>query len=450
MRILIVGAGKVGYNMAQILSVEDHDVFLVEEDEERARQVDESLDVSVIHGSGSSIAVLEKAMVRNADLILAVTQYDELNMVSCMLARRFGVKKAVARVRNTEYLESDFLSGLMGIDLLINPEQVTAQEIAKIVRFPESNSVEFYAEGRVQLNQITIPADSPVCDKMLMELDNSVPYNILSIARQRRLIVPRGKDQILAGDRVALMAKASDMMDAERLLGVEHRRADSVTILGGGRTGFYLAQMLEKVKPPLDIKIIEHKMGRARDIAERLDHSLVICGDAGNYDLLEEENIGSSDICVSVTSDDRINMLCALIARNLGVSKTIAQIKRLDVMPLVEQIGIDTVLSPRSLAAGAILKYIRRGDIVSVTMLNDERAELLELIVQQGSEADGKTLQKLKFPDGAVLGAIVRGGEVIIPEGRAVIQAHDQLMVFSLSGSIRKTEKMFALRRSKL
>ncbi|MDO4540851.1 MAG: Trk system potassium transporter TrkA, partial [Syntrophomonadaceae bacterium] len=370
MRVIIIGAGKVGYSMAQILSGESHDVFLIEADEVRARQVDESLDISVIHGSGSSIEALHKAAARDADLLLAVTQYDELNMVACMLARRLGVKKTVARVRNTEYVEADFLGELMAIDLFINPEQVTAQEIAKIVRFPESNSVEYYAQGQVQLNQITIPEDSPVCGKTLMELDNSVPYNILSIARQRRLIVPRGKDQLLAGDRIALMAKSTDMQDAARLLGITHRKAASVTILGGGRTGFYLAQMLEKVKPPLDIKVIEQDMGRAREIAERLDHSLVICGDAGNYDILEEENIGSSDICVAVTSDDRINLLCSLIARNLGARKTIAQIKRLDVMPLIEQIGIDTVLSPRSLAAGAILKYIRRGDIISVTMLN--------------------------------------------------------------------------------
>lgn len=447
MKILIIGAGKVGYNMAQILSGENHDVFLIEEDEERARQLNDTLDVSVVHGSGSSVATLKKAMVQEADLLVAVTQYDELNMVACALGKRFGVDKTVARVRNPEYLETDFLGELMGIDLFINPEQVTAQEIAKIVRFPESNSVEYYAEGRVQLNQITIPESSPVCGKTLMELDSSVPYNILSIARERRLIVPRGRDQLLAGDRIALMAKSSDMLDAERLLGITHRKADSVTILGGGRTGFFLAQLLEKVKPPLDIKVIEQKMSRAREIAEALDHSLVICGDAGNYDLLEEENIGSSDICVAVTSDDRINILCALIASNLGARKTVAQIKRLDVLPLIEQIGIDTVLSPRSLAAGAILKYIRRGDIISVTMMNDERAELLELMVQEGSEADGKALQKLRFPEGAVLGAIVRGDEVIVPEGRAVIRANDRLMVFCLSGSIGKTEKLFAHRR---
>ena len=449
MKILIIGAGKVGYNMAQILSEEDHDVYVIETDENRAQQVDESLDVSVIHGSGSSIETLKRARVQEADLMLAVTQYDELNMVSCLLAKRFGVKKTVARVRNTEYLEYEFLSDLMKIDMFINPEQVTAIEIAKIANYPESHSVDYYAGGRVQMNQVTIPTDSPICGTTLTDLDSSVPYNILSIARQRKVIVPRGKDKILAGDRVTLMAQSQDILEAERILGINHHRTTSVTILGGGRTGFYLAQLLEQVKPPINIKIIEQRLSRAKYISEALNDSLIIHGDAGDYDLLEEENIGSSDICVAVTSDDRINILCSLIAANLGVKKTIAQIKRLDVLPLIEQIGIDTVMSPRSLAAGAILKYIRRGDIVSVTMMNDERAELLELIVQEGSEADGKQLMKLRFPDGAVLGAIVRGNEVIIPEGRVVIQAQDQLMIFALSSSVRKMEKLFSHQRKR-
>ena len=435
--------------MAQILSEEDHDVYVIETDENRAQQVDESLDVSVIHGSGSSIETLKRARVQEADLMLAVTQYDELNMVSCLLAKRFGVKKTVARVRNTEYLEYEFLSDLMKIDMFINPEQVTAIEIAKIANYPESHSVDYYAGGRVQMNQVTIPTDSPICGTTLTDLDSSVPYNILSIARQRKVIVPRGKDKILAGDRVTLMAQSQDILEAERILGINHHRTTSVTILGGGRTGFYLAQLLEQVKPPINIKIIEQRLSRAKYISEALNDSLIIHGDAGDYDLLEEENIGSSDICVAVTSDDRINILCSLIAANLGVKKTIAQIKRLDVLPLIEQIGIDTVMSPRSLAAGAILKYIRRGDIVSVTMMNDERAELLELIVQEGSEADGKQLMKLRFPDGAVLGAIVRGNEVIIPEGRVVIQAQDQLMIFALSSSVRKMEKLFSHQRKR-
>ncbi len=445
MKVIIIGAGKIGFTIAQLLSNENHDVVVIEQSSERQQILDETLDIQVISGSGSSTSVLESAGVHEADMLVAVTEFDELNMVACLLAKRYGVKTTVARVRNPEYLEvkAFSLNEVMGIDLIINPERVTAIEISQIARNPEAMNIDYYADGKVKLMELEIKADSPLRDKRIRELDNSAPYNIVAIARQHRMIVPRGDETLRAGDHIHLLARSNDMSKVEKLLGFVSPRVEQVTILGGGRTGYFLAQILENSKPAMSIKIIEKDPTRARKISQRLSSTLVIHGDGSDYQLLEEENIGSSDLFVAVTDDDKINLLCSLIARNLGVKKTVCQIKRTDVLPLAEQLGIDTILNPRVLTAGAIMKYVREGDILSVTLMGEERAEMLELLAQPGSLVLNKELCQLSFPNGSLIGAIVRNDQVIIPDGKSIIQPYDRLMVFSLPQSIHKIEKLF-------
>lgn len=445
MNIIVIGAGKVGFSMAQLLSDEGNDVVIIEQSQERQQLLEEALDVQVIYGSGSSTSVLEAAGVHKADMLIAVTEHDELNMIACLLAKKYGVKTTVARVRNPEYLEVKgfSLNETLGIDLFINPERVTAKEIYKIVQNPEALSVEYYAEGKVQLIELEVDEDSRIKGKKLKELDSSIPYNIVAIVRDRKILVPSGDDVFRVEDRVNILARTMDMPEVEKVLGFHSRKIEHVTILGGGRTGCYLAQMLEASRTGVDIKIIEKDLSRARQIAQKLKHTLVIHGDGGDYEMLEEENIGHSDMFVAVTDDDKVNLLCCLIAQNLGVKKTICQIKRTDVMPLVEQIGIDAIVSPRMITAGAILKYIRSGDIISVTLFGEERAEMLELLAQPGAVAINKTLKSLDIPSGSVIGAVVRGDRVIIPDGNFVIDRHDRLMVFALPKSIHKVERLF-------
>jgi len=445
-KAIIIGAGKVGFSIAQLLSKEDHDVVIIEQSPERQEILEETLDVQVIDGSGSSTSVLEAAGVRSADMLLAVTEHDELNMVSCLLGKKYGVKTTVARVRNPEYLEvRDFnFKEAMGIDLIINPERVTALEIAKIIRHPEAMNVDYYAMGKVQMVELEIKKQSPLVGKKIKELDTALPYNIVCIEHQQKILVPRGDDILHEGDRIHLIAQTKEMREVEKMLGFHTPRVDHITILGGGRTGYYLAQILEQSRPELQIKIIEKDLMRARQISAKLKHSLVIQGDGSDYQLLQEESIGNSDLFVAVTDDDKINVLCSLIASNLGVKKAICQVKRTDIMPLVEQIGIDTILSPRMLTAGVILKYLRRGDIISVTVFGDDRAEMLELLAQPGSSAVNKELRHIRFPSGSVIGAVMRDDKVIIPDGNFQIKAHDRLMVFSMLKSIHKIERLFA------
>lgn len=445
MKVIIIGAGKVGFSMAQLLSAENHDVTIIEQSPQRLQVLEDKLDVQVIKGSGSSISLLESAGVHNADMFLAVTQFDELNMVACLLAKRYGAKTTVARVRNPEYVEvKEFsLNDLMGIDLIINPERVTAQEIAEIVKNPEALSVDYYADGKIQQLELEMTADSPLLGKDLKGLDASIPYNIVSILRNRTILVPSGSDVLKLGDRIYLMARTADMKAVEKMLHFKPRKIEHVTILGGGRTGYYLSQILEQSRPNLNIKLIEKDMEQAKQLSEALNHALVINGDGSDYQLLEEENIAASDIFIAVTNDDKINLLCTLIARNLGVKKTICQMKRTEALPLAEQIGIDTILSPRLLTAGALLKYMRVGNVISVTLFGEERAEMLELIAQPDAPVINKELQRIKFPSGATVGAVLRDNQAIIPDGSFVIKPNDRLIIFSLLKSIHKIEGLF-------
>jgi trk system potassium uptake protein TrkA len=445
MKCIIIGAGKVGFSIAQLLSSENHDVTVIENNEERQKLIGEVLDVEVVDGSGASWSVLETAGVKSADMVVAVTESDELNMIACLLSKQYGVKTTVARVRNTDYVSTPHFSpeALLGIDLIINPEQVTAMEIAKIVRNPEAVNVEFYAGGKVQLLELPINADSTVAGKRLRDLPNEVPFNIVAVDRGHAIYVPRGDDVIEAGDHIYLLGRTLDMPKIEKSFNIYSAKVDHLTILGGGRTGFHLAQLLEKQKLPINIKIIEKDVGKAQAISELLSHTLVINGDGSDMDLLEQENVRQSDMLVSVTDDDKINLLSSLMGKNIGIAKTVAKIKRLDVLPIIEKLGIDVVLNPRILTAGVILKYIRRGDIISVTVLGEERAEMIELKAQPESIAVNKKLKDIKFPSGCIIGALVRGDEVIIPGGDSEIRASDRVLVFTLPRSIHKLEKLF-------
>lgn len=445
MKCIIIGAGKVGFSIAQLLSSEDHDVTVIENNEDRQQVVSEALDVGVVDGSGASWSVLESAGVKSADMVVAVTESDELNMIACLLAKQYGVKTTVARVRNTDYVSTPHFSpeALLGIDLIINPEQVTALEIAKVVRNPEALNVDFYAGGKVQLLELPIDAASPVAGKKLRELTSDVPFNIVALDRQHLTHIPGGDDIIQAGDHIYLLGRTSDIPKVEKSFQICHPRIEHLTILGGGRTGFYLAHLLEQQKIPVNIKIIEKDPKKAHEISEALNHTLIINGDGSDMDLLEQENIRQSDMLVSVTDDDKINLLSSLMGKNMGIPKTIAKIKRLDVLPIIEKLGIDVVLNPRILTAGVILKYIRRGDIISVTVLGEERAEMIELFAQSGSVAVNKKLKDIRFPGGCIIGAIVRGEDVIIPGGDSEIHVSDRVLVFTLPRSIHKVEKLF-------
>jgi len=445
MNVIIIGAGKVGYNIAQILSDENHDVVVIEKNEERFKIVQENLDVQVLLGTGVSSEILEEADIFEADLLIAVSESDELNMIACMLAKQYGVPKTIARVRNPEYADNNRLTqgSFLGIDLLINPEKVTALEILQLIEVPEAIDVDYYAEGKIQLLEFKIEETSPIIDKKLKDLNLSYRYVIVAILRNEQMIIPRGDDKILKNDIIFILAETKNMIHIEKsFLGKKRSKIKNVIVLGGGRIGYYLAKILERRK--IEVKIIEKNHQRCKEIAKELNSALILHGDGTDIDFLKEIDAEQADLFVALTDDDKLNFFVCLLAKHLGIKKTIAQIRRSDYLPLIERAGIDVTVSPRLLTASAILKFIRRGQIVSVSLLGGAKAEMIELIAPENSKIVNRYLKEISFPNGAIIGSICRENEVLIPTGEDYLVPGDRVIIFALPKAVNKVETFFS------
>lgn len=433
MRAIIIGAGKIGFNIAKILAKENHDVTVIEKQEERGKIIQEYLDIQVLVGNGASESVLEEAGVKEANLVVAVTEVDEVNMIACMLAKNYGVQKTVARVRNHEYANNNKRGhGVFpGIDFIINPELVTAKEIAKLVAVPEALDVVYYAEGKIQLLELKIPENAPVANKYIRDLKFDAPFLIAAIVRDEKMLIPRGKDLIKPNDIIFVLAKTKEMIHIERFLGKQRKIAQRVMVLGGGYTGYHLAKILEDRK--YAVKIIEKEYNKCVDIAKSLNNTMVLYGDATDIDFLTNEGTGDADVFVCLTDDDKLNLLVSLLAKRIGVKRTIAQVRRSDYIGLMENVGIDVGISPRTLTANEILRFIHKGNnIISVTLLSNERAEMTELIISETCKVANKKLKELNFPIGSLIGSIYRNNQVIIPKGEEILIPGDIVTVFAL------------------
>ena len=434
MRAIIVGAGKIGYNVAKVLTDQGHDVVVIEKDPERAAILRENLDIQVVVGNGAATLALMEAGANESKLLVAVTDIDEINMISCILGKSYGVSKTVARVRNYEYVQdenSNIKGTFADIDLIINPELVTAREIAKRIDVPEALDVVYFGDGNIQLLELKIKKEAAVAGKYLKDLNIPYPFVIVAIVREEKMPIPHGGDKLLPEDIVFILAKTKDMTKVERLIGTERQKAERVMILGGGFTGYHLAKILEERR--YTVKIIEKDYERCKIISSKLSSTLVLHGDAADIDLLKSEGAGDADIFVCLTDDDKLNLLVSLIVKHLGAKKAIAQVRRSDYISLMESVGIDVGISPRTLTANAILRFINRGNnLVSVTLISDDKAEMMEFIVTNEAKAANKKLRDLGFPSGSIVGTIYRGNKMIIPKGEDLIKPGDIVTVFSL------------------
>jgi trk system potassium uptake protein TrkA len=431
-RIIIVGAGKVGYFLAERLSKEDHEIVIIEADEERRSVIDSYLDVMTVNGNGASPKTLADAGVDKAGLLIAVTDSDEVNMIACMAAKQAGVKKTIARVRNVEYAEEDQLcfNKALGIDMVINPEMVTALEISQILRTPAALDVEDFAGGKVRMLEVKIRSGSSFSGKQLRELD--LPKNVLvaGILRKDKMIIPRGDDQIEDYDSVFFIG------DKEAICGMEERFTQKrspvqrVVIVGAGRIGRFLALLLEK--SGIAVKVIEKDRRRCEELAQIVDKPMILHGDGTDIDLLVEEGVGDADAVLCVTDDDKLNLLIALLAKHLGTSKTFVRVGRSEYISLMEQVGVDVVFSPRLLTAGVILRQVRRGDVVSITLVEGAKAEAIEVEIRAGSKVVGRNLKQVKLPRHALVGAVVRNGQTFVPNGESVLNVGDRAVIFTL------------------
>lgn len=445
MRAIVIGSGEVGYHLAERLSVEHHDVVVVEHNPDLCSRIQAQLDVLVVQGNGASLGVLEKAGIADADLLLAVTNLDEVNLIASLIAAQFDVQLKVARVSNPEYYERKGVlqENKFGADLLINPEVECAREIMKLLHREASDVAEF-AGGRIVLLGLSVRTNSPVAGRTLAQIardQGERHFVTVAIDRDGTSIIPDGNTELRPGDEIYLVSEADHLGDAYRLLGLQGNSVRRVMLLGGGRVGMSLARLLEKehIQPT----IIERSRARCVELAETLETALVLHGDATDIGLLEQEGIAETDGLVAVTSEDETNLLASLLAKHLGAKKVIALLKRSEYIPLVTKVGIDAAVSPRLSTANRILQYVRGGQIVSMAVMEKNRAEAMEVEVVEGSRAAGKRVHQLDLPSGAVLGSLQRGLDVMIPNGDTDIMEGDRIVVFALPDAIEATTDFF-------
>ena len=443
MRIVVAGAGKLGYSVAELLADDEFDVVVIENDPKRKDVVQNSLDVLVIEGNACSPTTFRDPDIRNADVLIACTDSDEVNMITCMMAKNNGIKHTVARIRNVDYAinSPEMLNSEMKIDLILNPERITAAEIDHILMTPSALNVDDFAEGKVRMFEAKLKENSPYANIPLKYL--KIPNDILvaMLFRKHKMIIPRGNDVLLPGDNVYFVGKQEAILEFEQNFTNTYEKLEKALIIGAGRTGRFLAPMLEK--QGLMVKVIEKNKERCQMLAAMLEKGLVLCGDGTDIDLLTEEGVSEADVVVCITEDDKLNLLLALLAKHLGAKKTIVRVTRNEYIELMEKVGVDVVLSSRLLSAGEVLRFVRKGGIVSVSLLEGAQAEALEIIVAAGSEVEGKALRNIKLPQECLICAIVHKNEAIIPNGDTVLNANDRIILFAKSELVKSTVPMF-------
>ena len=452
MHIIIVGGGGVGYELARNLSDKNQDVIVIEKNELKARRFKESLDVMVIEDNGANAAVLEQANIKTADMLIAVTQIDEVNIIACMLAKQYDVPITVCRIRNSGYAgESSVLTPhQLGIDIVINPERVAAMEISKMLHFPDASEVEYFNQGKVMMLGVVVGAEAEITDVPLHKLSLSPDAIIVGISDPAgKFIIPGGNDIIRPGNKIYMLGKTRTLKDISSLLHHEKTRINQVTILGGGMIGYQLALLLDESRQPFKVKIIEKNEERCEHLSRQLNRTLVLQGDATEIAMLREEDTDRADAVIAATGDDRSNIVSALLARQFGVKKIICEVMKPQYVPVYSALGISSIINPRLLAAAQILRLTRREDVVALSILQDEKAEVVEIILPESAKVVHKKIAESSFPRGMLIGSIVRDGEVIIPNGNTELLPHDHLVIFAIPKVSGQLDRYFATANGK-
>jgi trk system potassium uptake protein TrkA len=447
MKIIIIGAGEVGFHIAKILSQEQHDIVVVDRNESRLARVSDSLDVLTIEGSGSQAQTLKRAGAGDADMLIAVTSNDEVNFTASVLAGRLGTKKKIVRINDPEFLltKEPVSPADFGIDLTIYPEGLAAQEIVRLIRRSAATDVLEFADGQIQIIGLKLDEQSPLVNRKLRDIltdFKDLPFRAVAISRGITTIIPTGDDLFRKGDQVFVVSKTESVQDMLKLSGKETATFEKIMILGGSRIGKRVAEELEG---DFSVKLIESSKERSIQLADDLSKTMVIQGEGKDLDLLATEGIMDMDAYIAVTRDEEDNIISCLMAKHLGVKKTIAHVEKLDYIPLANTIGIDALVNKKLSAATAILKFVRKGEIVSVATLHGVDAEVIEMVAQKGSPVTKKPLKDLKFPEGAIIGCVIHNGSVTIPIGASRINPQDRVVVFTLPKAIRDVERFFAV-----
>jgi trk system potassium uptake protein TrkA len=442
MRIIIVGAGEVGFQLAKFLSAENIDVIVVDKSKEKLKRISDELDVALIEGEGGSPSILRDAGADEADILLAVTDIDEANMIACLVAKvMFQIPRNVARIRNLEYFSNDILLQSLGINPAISPEIEAAKAVIRLIEAPFAADVEDFEDGNVKVISFRIPHDSKLIGNVFKDLNLTKPKILIgAIQRGDKIIIPSGNDTLKKNDKIFLPVKRENIDAVCSSIGAVSMPVKRIMIVGGGRVGFYVAKTLEEEN--LSVKVIDKDVERCKFLLKSLKKSVILHGDGSDQKLLEEENINDMDVFAAISNNEELNIMASLLAKSLGVKKVVTIINRTDYLLLANNLGIESVLSPRLITAGTILKYVRGGNILSLTTVAEGKAEIMEAEAKDGSILIGRTLREVELPKKTLIGAIIRDNNVIIPSGEDKIVANDKLIIFTLQESIKQVEKL--------
>jgi trk/ktr system potassium uptake protein len=447
MKILIVGAGVVGSNLAEELSVAGHNVSIVDRDPAVLRRISDRMDVLTVSGNAGKPSVLKRAGIEDAEMVIAVTNIDEVNLVICMLASKFEVRHKIARIRNEEYAGRyrTLEPAELGIDRIINPESEITKTLTRILEIPGSSDVAVFGDGQVLLVSFDIGEDAPLAGKRLAELREAAQMDsflVAAIFRDEVPLIPMGDDQILAGDHIVVLVNADTLPLVLPLIQRRVQPVQRVVIYGANLIGLSLAATLET---KLDkVVLIEPSEQLALNAAQVLKQTLVLQGEATDSELMREADVASCDFFMAMSDDDQSNLLSALIARRHDAKRVAVLAQDPEFLPVLRSIGMDVVVNPRLVTVGEILQYIRKGPVHTATRLKESGAEVMELTAVEGSRVVKAPLKEQTFPNGAIIGAVVREGEVTIPDGNFQIQPGDSVVLFALPQAIKQTMKLFS------
>lgn len=448
MKIIVAGAGEVGFHLAKLLSFESQDITLIDTDRTSLQYADNHLDIRVIKGDATSISVLKEADIAHTELVIGVTSSETTNITACVLAKQLGAKRTIARITNTEFIENKDELGFtqLGIDELISPESLAAGEIGLLLNQSGFNDTYEFEEGALTMVGLILSRTSAIVGKSVRDLaEVNEHFKYVPIAIQRSgtqyTIIPRGDTQFREGDQVYFVTVKEGLESIYTLAGKVKEDLKNVMILGGSNIGYKTARDLCQSK--FKVKLIEADKEKAFEIADEIPSCLVINGDGRNVELLEEEAIADMDAFVSVTGNSETNIMSCLVAKSRGVKKTIALVENMDYFQLSQSIGINTLINKKLLAANTIFRYIRKGEVVAITKLNNMNVELLEFIVTSGSAVSGKVIRELEFPRSAIIGGVIRDGKGMIALGDFEIKDGDRVVVCCLPQALEKVEKLF-------
>ncbi len=453
MRVIICGAGQVGYNMADYLSSEDNDITVIDNDPILIGRINDDLDVNGIVGHASNPDILSAAGAKGADMIVAVTQMDEVNMVACQIGHSlFGIPKKIARIRQQSYLQPAwanlFSRSHMPIDVIISPEVIIANDIYQRLCVPGTTYVKKLADGKLRLIGVVCEEDCPVVNTPLGQLTSLFPdlaFKVLAIWRNNKPIIPDNDDFLRVDDEVFFLVDTNHLKRTMAAFGHEDVSAHKIVIAGGGNIGFGLAQLLKENDKDVQLKIIEHNKDRAQFLSKNLSDVIVFNGSSLDRSILDEASVEHAETLIAVTNDDESNILGSLLAKQYGCKRVITLVNNDVYSSLVGPLGVDAIVSPRSMIVATIMQHVRRGRIKSLHNLRDGFAEVIEAEVSETSSIVNTTIEDLNLSHEVVVGAVVHNDEVIIPDEHYTIRAGDHVVIITSREQAQNVEKMFAV-----